>query len=97
MVLDHYIRSVHSQPSIRMYLHIGKQWMVTSSFSVTVSCLCLYHFSGTSILSFNADTNLLMDICSCKSGIKILHSGVVTFTLGSKQQQVPKSPDGVYT
>ena len=50
MVLDHYIRPVHWQLSIRMYLHIGKQRMKTSLFSVTVSTLCSYPFSGTSIL-----------------------------------------------
>ena len=57
MVLDHYIRPVRWQLSIRMYLRIGKQRMKTSWFSVTVSSLCLYHFSGTSILFFNADTS----------------------------------------
>ena len=82
-----------------MYLHIQiKERIQTSPFSVTVSVT-----TSPVLLFFNADTssNGYMQLQMGTSRYKydlpfqscllhILHRGLVTLTLGSKQQQVPK-------
>ena len=66
MVLDHYIRSVHWQLSIRMYLHIPSKGCKLLHFqwlSQAIVFIPLLRYFDSVMLTLR-----LMDICSCKFG-----------------------------
>ena len=64
MVLDHYIRSVHWQPSIRMYLQIPSKGCKLLHFQwPSQACVTLLRYFDSVMLTLR-----LMDLCSCKFG-----------------------------
>ena len=67
MVLDHYIRPVRWQLSIRMYLHVpSKGWKLLHFQWPSQACVCTT--SPVLLFYFLMLTLLLMDICSGKFG-----------------------------